>query len=611
MLFTLLNWLYILITCYICGSFVLTRFTGKDSSFSGYVFGGIALLTAYSEYFSIFGGVGLLANIILVLFCFAAAFADRKKHRDRLKLLLSAFDGKSRGKAAALCTLVISFLIILVCAYFTAASSFTYDSGTYHAQSIHWIESFGVVKGLAHMQTRLGFNNSYFALCALFSFHFFGRSMHAVSGFLAAFTMVYSICRYAVHIREKMDTGRGNIKIRVSDFLCIAPFAYFIITAFEITSPSTDFGVIWMIIWLIIRWTVCIEGDTEPEGGNDKVTVFSLLSVFSIFLVTVKLSVGVLALITLYPFVCLVREKKYGDIVKYILSGVILVLPFFIRNYLITGWLVYPFPSVDLFNPDWKVPLEGVRHEADEVVVWARYTKDTALIDQSIREWFPVWWKEQGQANRFLSLSAFAGCMVLIARILITLILSVLRRGSRKAEEKVISYVFMGAILLISFAFFMAAAPSNRFGYAYILTVPLYGAGDLCINFIPEIFGRKEGTVRLPARVLGVLFSVGFVILLLSGFARGIRMYASDDKHMALKTGISGYIICQRDYPKADCANEEWEGMNIYYPVNEGEQIWYHAFPAILYRGNLDGMERRGSSVRDGFRLKQVEVDLL
>ena len=435
--------------------------------------------------------------------------------------------------------------------------------------------------------------------------------MHSVSGFLAAFTLVYSVCRYAGHLNGKKDTEGGGFKVRVSDFLCIAPFAYFIITAFEITSPSTDFGVIWMIIWLVIRWVVCIEEDTQPEGCNDRVTVFSLLSVFSIFLVTVKLSVGVLALITLYPLVPLIREKKYGDIAKYILSGMVLVLPFFIRNYLITGWLVYPFPSVDLFNPDWKVPLEGVRHEADEVVVWARYTKDTALIDQSIREWFPVWWEEQGQANRFLSLSAFIGCMAVIARILMTLLLPALFRRWGKTEEKETSFVFMGAILLICFAFFMLTAPSNRFGYAYILTVPLYGAGDLCINLIPKISGRREGKGKVPAKALGILVSAVLLILLLSGFARGVRMYAADDKRMVLETGISDYLIGQRDYPKAYCDSEEWEGMNIYYPVNEGEQIWYHAFPAILYRGNLDGMERRGDSIRDGFRLKQVKVDLL
>ena len=610
MLFTLLNWLYILTTCYICGYFALSRFTGRTASFSGCVMCGIALLTAYSEYCSLIGGVGIAANIFLVLACLAFAFADRDSHGKSIRAFFSLFEGDTARRALITGAFIISFMIVLVCAYFTAASSFTYDSGTYHAQSIHWIESWGVVRGLAHMQTRLGFNNSYFALCALFSFHFFGQSMHAVSGFLAAFAMVYSVRGYARHLISNRDARSGIVKLRVSDFLYIAPFAYFAITAFEITSPSTDFGVIWMIIWLIIRWVEC-EEDTKIEGSDDRVTVFSLLSVFSIFLVTVKLSVGVLALITFYPLVFLIREKKYGDIVKYVLSGIILVLPFFIRNYLITGWLVYPFPSLDLFDPDWKVPLEGVKHEADEVVVWARYTKDTALTDQSIREWFPVWWKEQGQANRFLSLSAFTGCMTVAIRILITFLLRVVLRKPYDPEEKKTSYVFMGAVLLICFAFFMTTAPSNRFGYAYILAVPLYGAGDICINLMSRISGGKEGAGRTAARIYGILPAVVICAVLLSGMVRGVRMYAADDKRMVLETGISDYLIGQRDYPKAYCDSEEWEGMNIYYPVNEGEQIWYHAFPAILYRGNLDGMERRGGSIRDGFRLKQVKVDLL
>ena len=617
MLFTLLNWLYILITSYICGSFVLRRLTGTKTSFFGWVrkqscrnaptqipdavMGGLAMLTAYSEYFSLFGGVGLVANLILIITCLIFIYIDREIYGNGLKLFFEIRNTDRTGRLAITITSVISVMVLLVCAYFTAASAFTYDTGTYHAQSIHWIESYGVVRGLAHMQTRLGFNNSYFALCALYSFHFLGRSMHTVSGFLAAFTMLYSVFGYAGRFIKCGKCEGGTIRLRVSDFLYIAPFAYFIITAFELTSPSTDFGVIWMIIWLMIRWVECIEDDKGGRGSSDRITVFSLLSVFSVFLVTVKLSVGVLALITLYPLVFLIREKKYGDIVKYILSGLVLVLPFFIRNYLITGWLVYPFPAIDLFNPDWKVPLEGVRHEADEVVVWARYTKDTALIDQSIREWFPVWWREQGQANRFLCMSAFAGCFAVILRIFIT--------GSKLKEHR--AYVFTGAVLVLCFVFFMSTAPSNRFGYAYILTIPLYGAGDICVNILPGIFGGKEGQTGRTGRLLCMFSGILVLTVLLAGFIKGIRMFASDDRHMALDTGISGYLIGQRDYPAALSESEVWEGINMYYPVNEGDQIWYHAFPAILYRGNLDGVELRGTSIREGFRLKKVEVDLL
>ena len=94
------------------------------------------------------------------------------------------------------------------------------------------------------------------------------------------------------------------------------------------------------------------------------------------------------------------------------------------------------------------------------------------------------------------------------------------------------------------------------------------------------------------------------IIVTLIGFLKGLRMFASDDKRYALDTGMDGCLVSQRDYPKADSGSRDWEGMTVYYPLVEGEQIWYRDIPAILYEGNLDGTERRGGSVRDGFRLK-------
>ncbi len=605
MLFTLLNWLYILITCFIFGFFVLTRIashTGegdKKVRAGRSVMCGIAVLTAYSEYFSLFTGVGVTANLLLVIACLIFVFTDGKKYREYAGAYVRQLKNDSRVRWVKISVIAVSLLIILVCAFFTASSNFTYDTGTYHAQSIHWIETYGVVRGLAHMQTRLGFNNSYFALCALYSFHFLGQSMHALSGFLAAFVMVYAFLGYARHFcgNEGENNNRG-IRIGISDFLRLAPFAYFIIIAAEITSPSTDYGVIWMIQWLIIRWAECIEEDADR-------TEYALLSVLSVFLVTVKLSVGILVLITAYPLVYLIREKKFADILKYILYGLILTLPFFIRNYLITGWLVYPFPAVDIFSPDWKVPLEGVRHEADEIVVWARYTKDTALIGQGIREWFPVWWQEQGQANRFLSASAFMGCAVIALRTITFVISSVFIKGGSDRKDKAAPYTFLGVIILASFLFFMINAPSNRFGYAYILMLPLFAAGDLCTGPLPHMFGdfKKKAPVW-ALRAAGTAILTAVIITALAGSFKGLRIYAGDDKRYALESGIGGYLVSQKDYPDAHCGSEEWEGMTIYYPENEGEQIWYHAFPAILYRGNLEGIERRGASVRDGFRLK-------
>ncbi len=634
MLLTILSWIYIAITCFITGSFTLRKISHNDNELEmtdigGCIVCGLCVLTAYAGYFSLFAGVGLVANIIMLLACACIIACERKRYKElwsRLK------ERKALPGILKVLSYIAAVTVILVCLYYTAAGRFTYDTGTYHAQSIHWIESYGVVKGLAYMQTRLGFNSSYFCLCALYSMHFLGQSMHVLSGFLAVFTMLYSLAGWYRHLAGAVYPGERTL--RVSDFMYAVPFAYFTVTAIETISPSTDHGVIWLIIWLCIRWIELIEEENSfhmsdsGKGENkrrDILTGYSLLCVMAVFLVSVKLSVGVLALLVIRPAYILVRDKRPAEMIKYVLAGVLLVLPYFIRNILITGWLVYPFPAINIINVDWKIPVEGVKYEADEIVVWARYTKDVALIDQSFREWFPVWWSEQGAANRYVSVSAFAGAAVLAVRILISLIygtyLWVNRRKGRLIAtapglKEHAHYVYFGIILLVSYAFFMISAPSNRFGYGYILLIPLFAAGDVSVNILSLIFKRPgltdvKKTDRLPDRrgiyvsaARRVLMTAAVTGIICSDMLRGLYMFASDDRHYMADSGMGTAPVRQKDYPDADAESKEWQGMNIYYPVIEGDQIWYHAFPAILYEGNLDGIERRGDSIRDGFRLR-------
>lgn len=606
MFVTLLDQLYILLTCGITGAFVLRRLqTGNntDAPVAGTalrpgscIMCGLTVLTAYAGYFSLFAGVGYTANIIMVTACIVFIIIDRRAYLEDISFFIHKSDMKFN-----LIKLFLSALIILICTYFTASGKFAYDTGTYHAQSIHWIESYGVVKGLAYMQTRLGFNSSYFCLCALYSLHFMGQSLHSLSGFLASMVMVYSLNGFTDHIVSLRNTNPGEtFRLRVSDFLYIVPFFYFVITAVEIISPATDFGVIWLIIWLCIRWVELIEADNEKKDPHVK-KGYILLCVMSVFLVSVKLSVGVLALLTLKPAYELIKERKWVETARYVFAGIVLIGPYFIRNYYITGWLVYPFPAVDLFSPDWKIPLEGVKYEADEVVVWARYTKDVALVGQSIREWFPVWWREQGIENRCMSVSAFAGAALILARTVITAVLvfylRVKKRDSVHARPERLSdhqgdYIYFGLILLACFAFFIISAPSNRFGYAYILMLPLFSAGDCIVNVVPFFTDdrRKTALSFIPA------------FFVCAGLIKGICMCATYDWYYIRENNIGEYVFNQKDYPAANSSKKQWEGMMIYYPVTEGDQIWYSDFPAILYEGNLDGIERRGTDIKDGFR---------
>lgn len=620
MIITLLNWVYIFITLYIIGHFAykkLAHFTAGDSNcyvnISNALLMGFAVTTALSGYYSLFAGVGIIANIIMLILCVVFAIADLNDY----KKMCSLHNIKS-FIVSNIAVVIIGILLIAVCLYFTAYGHFDYDSGLYHAQSIHWIEKYGVLPGLAYMQTRLGFNSSFFCISALYSFHDFGQSLHSLNGFMMAVILI----KGSVGIISSFTAGADNnisyensltvpksIKIisflrkilTFDNFMNLVPFLYFAMVCYELTSPTTDCASNCLIIWIILTWSAEMCGKSafstnsvNSDNKNSKLFTYAFLSVMAVFLVSIKLSVGVIALLVIHPAVKLIKEKKFKDIIIYMVTGIVLVAPYFIRNVIITGWIIYPFPAIDIFNFDWKIPLSGVQYESNEVIVWARYTKDVALIDQKMSEWLPIWWQEQGQINRHITTSAFIGCLLSAILIIKGTIVKKIRHES---GEK----LFFMAIMFISFTFWMVSAPSNRFGYAYIITVSLMGIG-LMFELLFTFSLSKEFNKYI--HIMSASVAIIICIFALLPMAKGMRMQLSDDFHSAVNSLNSQYIISQRDYEPGDTSSKEWNGFTIYYPTVEGSQIWYDAFPAILYEGNLDGIEMRGNSIHDGFRLK-------
>ena len=82
MLFVLLNWCYVSITAFITGFVCLLPFERlgyRLRSVTGAWMAGLAALTVYAQIFSLFGGVEIEANLLLILFCLAAALLLRKR----------------------------------------------------------------------------------------------------------------------------------------------------------------------------------------------------------------------------------------------------------------------------------------------------------------------------------------------------------------------------------------------------------------------------------------------------------------------------------------------------------------------------------------------------
>ena len=583
MISVLINWSYVFITTYIIGYFTLSRAYRfykheRHIGIMSSVMAGLAITTAYAGFFSIFYKVGIVANIVMILFCVLFVWLDRAHYTDILSDINGGkFIGRIFGSGSTRIIKVIVFLIFFVAAlFFTTEGNFFSDSGYYHEQSIRWIEEFGTVKGSVHILKRLAYNSCYFCQCALYSMRdIFSQSLHCLSGFYGILVMGYALAGFNKSIR--------------TNAIRLAPFVYFILLCSEITSPASDYPLVFSVFYVAIRWFE-LRDDNEEHYSP-----YALLSLFVVFLISIKLTVGCLILIVIKPAIAMIKEKRVKEIITSIMAGIIILLPYFIRNYIICGWLIYPFTKIDIFNPDWKLPMRHVQTDADEIKVWGRGMGQIGgQVTDSIKVWLPHWWEYMSVPNRLIVASAIIVLSVYLVYRVCRFISEVIRHGIKKTATEVVidnidRYIFEAA-LLFSLLYWFFESPLFRYGVCYIFIAMFYAIG----NILGEAW-NKSVIIRVAVVLICVLTMIPFT--------NGIIEYFKWNYECILYYSDYEYFVMQEDYPRVEYGTTEINGVTFYYPKEELGQIGYHMFPALWFNGT-DNVESRGDKITDGYRYK-------
>ena len=348
MLSVIVNWIYMAFTLFLIGYLflnIIKKTLGYEiKQISNIIAIGIAAVTVYSQFFSIIYKVGAVANIIMLSVCMVTLIIWRKN--------IFTFIMENMHHISLLTKLCI-LILTLIWAFCTSRGYMHYDSDLYHAQSIRWIEEYGVVKGLGNIHVRFAYNSSLFAISALYSMKFLeGQSLHDVNGFL---TLMLSI-----EVLELANIFKLK-KLRFSDFARLAALCYLTIIYDEITSPASDYAIMCTVFFIIIKWISLLE------KNNTNVVPYALLCVGCMYAVTLKLTAGFILLLVIKPAYMLIKEKRWKNILLYIFMGILVIAPWLIRNVIISGYLLYPFPELDIFNVDWKIPAEMAAIDAAEI----------------------------------------------------------------------------------------------------------------------------------------------------------------------------------------------------------------------------------------------------
>ncbi|MBQ2803541.1 MAG: hypothetical protein IJF07_06550 [Lachnospiraceae bacterium] len=556
MLTIVLNWIYVVFTTFCIGfafaQFVEKVFKYKMKRVDSILTAGLISVTVYAQFFSLFHKVGLLANVIMLAVCLVIAIVMRKSLFFYVKTALHETTTIRK---------VVIVILFFVWSYFSSRGYMVYDTNLYHGQSIRWIEEYGVVKGLGNLHERFAYNSSVFCLTALYSMKFLlGRSMHCMTGYVA-FLMSVTVLDVAKGFKRK--------KLLLSDYASIGLIYYLTTLCNEIISPSSDYLSMSMVFYIIIKWLRQVEKDKE----QDELVPYSLLCVCGVYALSAKVTAGLILILLLKPAYLLLKQKKWRDILLYLSMGIIVAAPWLIRTVVISGWLFYPFPALDLFSFDWKMTkVAYIQADADQVKTWARGLYAIGYVDLPITEWFGNWFVTQLTATeKLLVLADIFGCIFTICYGLWILV-------KKKWRSKDTFLVLL--TLTCSYLYWQFSAPMVRYGYAYILLVAAITAGLIIENF------KFARVVHIAILIYGA-----YKLLVCGNYMASCMLLP--------------YYVWQETYevyPAEEIYTYEVDGVTIYAPMY-GDQIGYEYFPASTEIKN--DIELRGDGLEDGFRLKE------
>ena len=547
---------------YIYGVFFVSFFdaNNKDYSFFDTFFIGFCFIGTTLNFWSLFLPTNTFALIFLTIIGLLIYFKQKVFFNVKVKNLLKKI------RENKLISLLILSLVLIELLYSIGLPK-NYDSYLYHINAIQWNEKFSVVPGLANLHDRLGFNSSQFILSAAFSFKSLYNQQIFIINSICFLIFLIWIVLYAIH--------KKNI------FSLIALlFGYFFFNQYyiDISSPSTDllpnllFG--FLMLKLIFNYS------------NLKIKYLLFVSV-SFFIVTFKISL--LPIVLLGILAIYFQKQKINFIFKYIfIFGLLFILPWIIRNVIITGYIVFPMESIDFFNFDWKVPKINVIDTKNWIYSWARvpFKEQPEVLALSFKEWFSIWWEN----NSFLR-----NKIIFIVSISAPIFFSLYYFFNKKEVKSNILISFI--ISYLTFLLWLFTAPDIRFIFACLLILCVYP-----LLILKKYIYHFDKLIKVIILFFGMFFFFTF-------FSVGYKMFI--DEFRSFKK-IENYYYLPKDvyYIKFN----KGIGFNSYeYETPSGKKIkffepkkrrtqCFDKFPCTWYIDKFNTFELRGEDLENGFK---------
>ena len=407
----------------------------KIVSIEYYFMVGFVLMTAISAYLSIFIPLNSFVLLSVVFIGLIVYRLNSIKLTEIFKRFYTSFTALENWEKSML--LAGGFFLVLV----ASNEIWVSDTKLYHAQNVQWIQQYAVVPGLGNFQPQLGYNNMFFPVTALFSLELpfayqnYDTLIYPFNGILISLLFL----KIGSFIRTELNRGdwwRASFYVLIFGF-CLLLFPK------GLSSPAPDYicGALVIYVFLMI----------EKQGFNIPYDQSLYLSGVIIAAIIFKLSALLLGLLILPLIATNFTLKKLLSIIG---IALLIGLPFLIRNYYLSGYLIFPFPAIDLFSPEWKIANEIAEFEKLVITSWAKIpdTNQKTVGAMPFMDWFKVWWGNKDLIWKPL----------LLANLLVIFSIPIYLIKKKK------QLALLQLIILINLLFWFYNAPDPRFAFGFI-----------------------------------------------------------------------------------------------------------------------------------------------
>ncbi len=481
----------------------------------------------------------------------------------RIKIILSLGKYSIKCKITIIESLFVS-ICILIFIIIGTLNPVNADTNIYHVQIIKWVNEYGTIPGIANLFPRYGLGSNWFNLISIFKIPFFSNNNYT---WLNTTTVIW----FFVWLVNNWKFHQSNATVSISSkvlshfYLLLIIFCLFEWELFRDAANSANYDFIVTALTIAIVLFL-IEEILLPPNRRKFSFIFAIVC---LSLIPLKLS-GVFAILLLLYYLLSFKKAKYW--IYCFIAGILITIPFLIKNYIITGYPLFPV-SLSFSSPDWQVPVAMTDYLRQYIYVTNHFYNipiDYKQIPELIhKNWIGLWFSGILIQQKIIVLGAFTSISV------------ILFKPSFLSDNKKLRILFQILLLMATGWFF--SAPSPRFGYGVLLILAFFPA---CL-----FLGRFIST-KLHQYV--ILISIAISCFYIYKKSSPIR---SNPAHLVYPVPL--------DKPPGKKIN--LDGIKLYLPeiINNGwMRDCYDSEVPCIYQENIY-LQPRGKSIKDGFKITQ------